>query len=167
MTQGRKTLPLKERKAIRDRLREHLEASGKSQTKLFEKELGFPSSTVAGWFNKEDPTIPEVASCVELAKQENLSLNWLLLGEGPELQGATVPFDDVAKDLRATIAAELKTARIGTRQEVEWVPDRLLPDADALLRKIVHRYIDDSEEWIGAMRRALGRAISHQDATKS
>ena len=167
MTQGRKTLPLKERKAIRDRLREHLVTSDKSQTELFDKELGFPSSTVAGWFNAKDPTVPEVASCVELAKQENLSLNWLLLGEGPELQGATVPFKKLAENLRATIAAELKAARVGTRQEIELVPDQFLPDADALLQRIVYRYTEDYRQWIEAMRRAIGDAISHQDATKS
>ena len=160
MTQGRKTLPLKERKAIRDRLREHLVTSDKSQTELFDKELGFPSSTVAGWFNAKDPTVPEVASCVELAKQENLSLNWLLLGEGPELRGATVPFGDLAENLRATIAAELKTARVGKRREIGWVPDGFLPDADALLREIVDRYTDDSRKWIKALRSDVGRAIT-------
>ena len=139
-----------------------------SRKALYEDKLGTPHSTVAGWFDKEDPAIPEVVNCVKLARQENLSLNWLLLGEGPELLGATVPFGDLAENLRTTIVTELKvelkTDRIGARmarnREIEWVLDRFLPDADALLREIVDRYTDDSRKWIKALRSKVGRTLT-------
>ncbi len=163
-----KKLSVTEKKKIGDRLRKHQRRRGMTRAELYERKMGVPHATVAGWFDDTPKPPPSTAVLVALARTENLSPNWLLLGEGPELLGATVPFGDLAEHLRAAIVTELKvelkTDRIGARmarnREIEWVLDRFLPDADALLRKIVDRYTDDYRRWIEALRSGVGGTLT-------
>ena len=165
---AQKKLSTTEKGKIRERLRKHLRRRRMTRAELYERQMGVSHATVSGWFDNTPKPPPSTAVVVALARTENLSPNWLLLGEGPEALGARVPFGDLAENLHTTIAAELKaelkTARIEARKasnrEIGWVLDRLLPDADALLREIVDRYTDDSRKWIKALRSKVGRTLT-------
>lgn len=85
MPKEKRTLPLAERLAIRDRL-EHFQKRNYRSRRAMLVSAKIPQGTAAAWFS-DDPTPPETVSVVRLSEKKNLNLNWLLLGEGPELRG--------------------------------------------------------------------------------
>jgi len=107
MSQGRKALPLRERRAIRQRLLQHSGARDLTRADLRDV-LGCGDTTITQWLNPRDPSTPDVVSCVRMARREGVSLDWLLLGEGPR-QRSVVPASDTLPDLleAAVVAAVL------------------------------------------------------------
>jgi transcriptional regulator with XRE-family HTH domain len=110
MSQGRKALPLKERRAIRRRLLQHSDARELTRADLRDV-LRCGDTTITQWLNRNDPSTPDVVSLVRLARREGVSLDWLLLGEGVRHRLA-VPASDRLPDLleAAVVAAVLDRA---------------------------------------------------------
>lgn len=94
---------------------------------------GIGQKTVYRWLRKKGSTVPDTATLVALAQATGISLDWLLLGDGPELKGADGPPKEFADQLRATVVAEVAAAEPVNRTEVEAV----LPVAAALLKELV------------------------------
>ncbi|UCG87478.1 MAG: hypothetical protein JSW71_02725 [Gemmatimonadota bacterium] len=137
MSQGRKALPLRERRAIRRRLLQHSDARDLSRADL-RGVLGCGETTITQWLNRQDPSTPDVVSCVRLARKEGVSLDWLLLGEGPR-QRRAIPASGALPDLleAAVVAAVLDRA-----PGWEW----LVPDGGALLAECRGVYGDFAEQ---------------------
>ena len=104
MPQGRKALPLKDRQAIRRRLLLHTEARKLSRSQL-KAIIGCGDTTVTQWLNPTDPSTPDVVSCVRLGRQEAISLDWLLLGEGARHRHAKPGSNSLADQLRAAVVS--------------------------------------------------------------
>lgn len=113
-------LDLTTRRAIRDRLADFVARRYKNRMRM-ESDAGVAHSTAAAWFNP-DPSTPDTVAAVSLARRKNLSLNWLLLGEGPELRGVEGS-GDVWRIVRQTMIAELVSLGIPRDKA-----DRALPD---------------------------------------
>lgn len=103
---GRRQLPREIRKEISERLSEFVHQRYDTRHR-FEQVEGFNHSTVVSWFNPRRYSTPDTATLVQLAREKNLSLHWLLLGEGPEMRGTTVPTESLWDALRQAVVAEL------------------------------------------------------------
>ncbi len=78
----------------------------------FEQEFGIPRTTRLGWSRRKNPSVPEVPILLRLAREANLNLNWLLLGELPELRVRAA--DSPVEQFYAIIEAELRaTEKVG------------------------------------------------------
>jgi len=90
----------------------------------FMKRLRVQARTGKTWARRKAPTVPDVPSLVRFARETNLNLNWLLLGEGPEVRqrDATTPDGH----LLATIEAELRATEGVTEDEAQAVWNRLV-----------------------------------------
>jgi hypothetical protein len=90
----------------------------------FLQRLRVQARTGKTWARRKTPTVPDVPSLVRFARETNLNLNWLLLGEGPEvrLRDATTPDGH----LLATIEAELRATEGVTEDEARAVWNRLV-----------------------------------------
>jgi hypothetical protein len=99
-------VPAKDARAISRRLK------GFAQTRYgswaeFLRQLDIGRTTGVAWARvKKAPSVPEVPLLLRLARETNVSLDWLLLGDGPELrEGRGIsPADSV----EAAIEAELR-----------------------------------------------------------
>ncbi len=136
MSQGRKALPLRERRAIRRRLLQHSEARELTRAEL-RGVLGCGDTTVTQWLNREDPSTPDVVSCVRLARKEGVSLDWLLLGEG-QRQRRAVPASGALPDL---LEAAVLAAVLDRAPGWEW----LVPGGAELLAECRRVYGDFAE----------------------
>ena len=136
--QGRKGLDPDKAFTIRERLAEHVSRHYPSKAE-FTRRIGVPPSTVTGWFGLP-PHTPDVGQLVRLALEANISLNWLLLGEHPELLEATRSGERVATRFRQAVVNELVDRSVADRKEVE----QLVASADHLFEATVNRYA----EWI-------------------
>lgn len=112
-----------------------------------EEDLEASHSTVAGWFHP-DPSTMDTVSLVRLARKKNLNLNWLLLGEGPELRG--ISEGDVWERLRETLVAELVS-----HGESRAVAERVLPHTDPLFHLNI---VFALEQWMEHAKGARGGA---------
>ncbi|UCC83382.1 MAG: hypothetical protein JSW46_00180 [Gemmatimonadota bacterium] len=131
--QGHKKSP--GRRGIARRLKDHLKATGQSATGLFEQKLQVGSSTAWEWVALKDPVTPSVYYCIELAKKENLNLNWLLLGEEPRLREVMDPGDSLANRLHAEVIRAMMD-----KGATEEVADRLAPQPEELLEKVLQYF---------------------------
>jgi hypothetical protein len=104
--QGRQKVPLEEARAIGERLRQFVGERYPNRA-AFADMIGVPRTTVTGWFSSP-PRTPETPHLLKLAKEANLNLNWLLLGEGPEVRPEVVPWDKLALRVRDRVQAELR-----------------------------------------------------------
>lgn len=85
---GRPGLPLAEARQISERLREFVRRVARldSHAQLAQRtRIGRP--TITSWFRRK-PVLPTAPHLIRLARETNLSLDWLLLGEGVPLRGA-------------------------------------------------------------------------------
>src|SRR2546427_12066157 len=71
----------------------------------FEQEFGIPRTTRLGWSRRKNPSVPEGPILLRLTREANLNLNWLLLGELPELR--VRPADNPAEQVYAIMAGML------------------------------------------------------------
>jgi len=120
----------------------------------FAKTARFANSTVQSWTNPGKPKIADAASLLPLARETKVSLNWLLLGEGPELLGETVSSGELAEDLRRTVIAELISSRYARTSVLE----ALVPPGEELLEGVLQdcrRRIPADRRVRSAMQRAL------------
>jgi hypothetical protein len=115
MPKRKRNLSRDERRAIRDRLNLFRERHYPNREAM-NRDAGVPHATASGWFHT-DPAAPDTVSLVRIAARKNLNLNWLLLGEGPELRGIDTNAN-VWDQLRQTLVAELVNQG-ATRVEAE------------------------------------------------
>jgi transcriptional regulator with XRE-family HTH domain len=109
-------------RAIAERLKEFMRRRYRTRLNFAER-LGVPALTMRAWLRKTNPAIPDTYYLIVLAQETNLNLNWLLLGEGPELrQPAATGAEGEA--LRA-IAAELRATEKADPAEHEHAWARL------------------------------------------
>lgn len=129
MPKTKRNLSETERRAIRDRLAD-FQNRHYPDREAMNRDAGVPHSTACGWFNP-DPAVPDVVSLVRISERKNLSLNWLLLGEGPELRGIE-PSAPIWPQLRQTMVAEL----IGHGALPEEA-DRFVPQPDEFFKYLL------------------------------
>ncbi len=113
----------KQAKTISQRLRALAQERYGSLEK-FRSKLGVARTTGIAWFGGRHPSVPEVPFLLHLAENTNVSLNWLLLGEGPQLRQRQTVTDKGR--LLATIEAELRASEDATDEEFEEVWNRMV-----------------------------------------
>ena len=114
-----------------DRMAGAREAAGLSQAALARR-LGIRKSTVAGW--EDDLSEPRANRLVMLAGILNVSVMWLMTGEGEGMSGPTDE-TSASPDCRA-ILTELAAVRVEMRANVERV---------ARLEKRLRKILSQSE----------------------
>ena len=102
---GRKALDKKAALRVRRRLSDFIHDRHGSLAAFGRR--GWSLSTVKKWLAGE-PSTPDVAALVRLAKEENLSIDWLLTGRGPMLWEDSASPEDLPGQYRARVVAELK-----------------------------------------------------------
>jgi transcriptional regulator with XRE-family HTH domain len=138
---GIKSLPVKEARAIRERLREwSLRGANpryKSQQHLAEQ-LGVGKATVSTWFAK-NPSTPTSPALLQLARA-GLSINWLLTGGGPENHSADRPQAALSDALRRHVLDEIeRTAESGDEE----LAVSLIPESSELLSDFVRYWWEE------------------------
>ncbi len=101
----------------------------------FEDMFGIPRTTRLGWSRRKNPSVPEVPILLRLAREANLSLNWLLLGEPPELRVRAA--DNPVEQLYAIIEAELRATEKAGAVDFDHVWMQIRARSD-----IAHRHKD-------------------------
>jgi hypothetical protein len=154
-TVGKRSLSLDERRGIRDRLHQFRLRHYRTRQAM-NRDAGVPHNTAAGWFDK-NPRTPDTVSLVRIAERKNLNLNWLLLGEGPELRGVDGP-SEVWPHLRRTLVAEL-VSHGASAQDAE----ALIPGEEMLFHFLMDQLLTGWVKWKGKplppRRAGIGRAI--------
>ena len=99
-------VPAKDARAISKRLKDFAQRRYGSWAE-FLRRLDIGRTTGVAWARvKKAPSVPEVPLLLRLAREANLSLDWLLLGDGPELrEGHGI---SPAQSVEAAIEAELR-----------------------------------------------------------
>lgn len=137
--QGRAKLKGADRTGISSRLRRFYRViRGYASIAEFGVKSGLPDSTLKGWLGKNNSRAPDVASLLTLAWKEGVSLNWLLLGEGPEFFAATVTRRELTGELRGAVV--LRIAR-----DLALTPEYVtanLPSGAAMLREFESLYVE-------------------------
>ena len=109
-------------KGIRDRLKAFAGRYG-SWAKFLHR-LRVPRTTGIAWSRVGSPGVPEVPFLLRLAREGNVNLNWLLLGEGPVLRER--PADDPAERVKAALEAELRQSEDASPEEFQAAWDRMM-----------------------------------------
>jgi hypothetical protein len=130
-------VPLTDAQAIAGRLRDWADRNG-GLTSLH-KRTEIPRSTISGWVRRSKnppPNTPDVAALLDLARKERINPAYLLLGESPEIVGATQGQSDLMDELRRHLAAAI-ARELGVHPvRVE----RALPTAATLMEELRGTY---------------------------
>ena len=113
-------------KSIRDRLKAFAVRYGSWAE--FLRRLKVPRTTGIAWSRLDRPGVPEVPFMLRLAREANVNLNWLLLGEGSVLRER--PADDPAERVKAALEAELKQSEDASPEEFRAAWDRMMLRGD-------------------------------------
>lgn len=114
--------------AVRARLRKFVREHYRNWH-AFVEQLQVPRTTSDGWKSTKGSSMPDSAWLLRLAQYTNLSVDWLLLGEGTMLRhkpDANTP----REQLRRVVEAELRQTENVTPQEFQAAWDRLLLRSD-------------------------------------
>jgi len=114
-------------KGVRDRLRRFVK-EWFSDWNDFTEKLVVPRTTSDGWRSKKGSSIPDSAWLLRLAQETNLSIDWLLLGEGPMLRQKTAA--NPREQVRNAIEAELRQTESLPPQLFQGTWDRMSIRAD-------------------------------------
>jgi hypothetical protein len=110
------------------------------------RKSGFSHATLKAWLRTKAPRFPVTPALIEFAQLTGASLDYLILGEGPEFRSQVLPIGDLGAMLRTEIARRLTHG--GFPAGVLIAHD--LPDGAILLREITTvRY----KEWSAAFRK--------------
>ena len=104
---GRRKLSSKDAKAIKDRLRGWLSRAEETQAESADR-IGVSHSSVKRWLAPDRGI--GVASLVRLARAERISLDWLLLGHGPESIDASRPAAALTQEIEIAVAQRIAQA---------------------------------------------------------
>lgn len=145
--------------ALAERLEEVVRTVMVTSWEGFARRVRVASSTCTGWKNKKNA--PDTAALIRIARASGVSLDWLLLGEGPELREAPESMKDFAKLLRRVIVAIIASREFARSSDVE----ASLPAADDLFAEVVlerqlafRRYLADAKKNARAIKgKASGR----------
>jgi hypothetical protein len=167
---GQPGIPASRKRDIAKRLRTCGQRLNCRTAALLADRLRIPRTTVVSWFRKEGAVTPTTANVIALAEEAEISPTWLLLGEGPELRGAT-KFDDLGGALRGHVARSLAA-------ELEVNPDfvaAVIPVGKALLQGMVQQYrevvwrevearqsLDQSKSPLARALKSLARETDHR-----
>lgn len=132
--QGRNRLEPQDALAIRDRLHAYAKETYGTLRELA-RQIGVAYSTIQGWL-RDPPRAPETPQLWLLATKGNLSVDWLLLGEGSQLRGGNADTASLEAALRDEVVSQLKANGEASGDEVE----ALVPPAKELLRELVRDY---------------------------
>jgi DNA-binding transcriptional regulator YiaG len=124
---GRKRLTEEQAKALRERI--WVVRAGRPDQQ-FADEIGVPVKTVRRWQHPTKPKAPDLRCLMEIANKCNVSLNWLLLGEGIQLRTVTRDRAELTEDLRAMVIT-MMPAHPWQRELAEQV----VPDGADLLQE--------------------------------
>lgn len=144
-----KTEVLQVAREIRERLRWVIKPPRFGSRRRFASHVGVPPTTVTRWFAKK-PSSPDIASLVKVARKTRLSLNWVLLGVGPEFLGPTRDVAKLEPAVRAHVIAGVTMGGVPAD-----LADRLVPDGDELLRQVVAAHRQRWDDY----QRAVGRRL--------
>lgn len=112
----RHRLQAKDAAAISRRLKELASHRYKSMAALVQAYKIFPR-TAKGWARRVKPSVPDLPFLVKLAREERISLDWLLLGEGdmlrPEHEEVTTPYGHML----SLLEIELRKSEKATKRE--------------------------------------------------
>lgn len=97
--------PAKDAEAISRRLR-HFVQQRYGSWGAFEERFNIPRTTRLAWSRRKQPSVPDIPHLLRLARECNLNLNWLLLGEPPDLR--VTPAQNPVEQFYAIIEAELR-----------------------------------------------------------
>ena len=124
---GRSKVRASDAAAIRDRLSEFVKKHYSSAND-FEQRLQVPKSTCDTWRSAGGTSIPDTYWLFRIAQESNLSIDWLLLGQGPMLRhrSAQTPVEQ----LRRAVEAELRQTEGLPPDEFEAAWDRLIVRGD-------------------------------------
>lgn len=101
---GRRSNLVKDAKAISERLRFWIGHHAQSR-KAFLERSGLKETTLKRWLKRDGVSGLDTASLISLARKEQISLNWLLLGEGAEGLRLTRSEDALEADVAAYISS--------------------------------------------------------------
>ncbi|HKS12378.1 MAG TPA: helix-turn-helix domain-containing protein [Pseudomonas sp.] len=93
-------------------------ATGTSSDAALAKVLGVSPQTLSSW--KVRNSVP-YSFCIDLAVHEDVSLDWLLLGEGSQLRAASLPQPDPDDEWQARLFAQLRALSLSDLQAVALV----------------------------------------------
>lgn len=113
------------------------------------KRLALGHTTVSGWF-VEPPQTPGVHHLIRMARSpDRISLNYLLLGEGPERLGQLEARASLADKVRAHVLVELATRldELPTPLREQWTPS-----GEALLDRLVGEVVGELRTDYGQYR---------------
>ena len=146
---GRKKLAPNQAAQISQRLRAFILKRHPS-IQAFVRRQGWVQQTVSRWFGRR-PRTPDVLPLARLAEEENLNLNWLLLGKGPTLRDPGEPVDRLDTRLRQLLVAELTSRARATDTQLR----AIVPEAEEVLERLVCEYVNR----VRGFRRRTARAF--------
>lgn len=125
---GRAKVPRGDAKAIAARLREFAQTR-EGSWEGFYKKLNISRTTAGSWIHAARPCVPDPSSLLVLARKANINLNWLLLGEGPELRVDSAG-PSPREQLEEIVKAELRQREDASPEEFDaaWTLMMLRPD---------------------------------------
>lgn len=118
---------------LKDRLRQLVKSDAVGGWPKLAERLRVTRSTLTPWQHHRKPTVPGTPALLQLAKEFNLDLNWLLLGEGQMFRGLAAPTGSTATELRRAVVAEVAAAEGADASEV----DLIISSAETLFREAV------------------------------
>ncbi len=155
-------------KGIRDRLKGFARRYGSWAE--FLRRLKVPRTTGIAWSRLGSPGVPEVPILLRLAREANINLNWLLLGEGPELRERQA--DDPAERVKAALEAELRQSEDATPEEFQAAWDRMMLRGDwstvedVVLKLAVEGVRPRFQENLRLVRHYAGLALIYNDLVR-
>jgi hypothetical protein len=123
----RKRPPNKDAEAICRRLNQFVHQRYGSWA-VFEDQFGVARTTRIAWSRRKSPAVPEVAHLLRLARETNLNLNWLLLGEPPDVRVAIA--QNPVEQFYAVIEAELRASEHVSPQDFQFAWEQIKAHSD-------------------------------------
>jgi hypothetical protein len=93
----------------------------------------FPEGTLKAWLRKNKPRFPANRALLEFARLTGVSLDYLILGEGPQFRGQLRTTPELADALRGELAIRLVHSGVDGEVLPQGIVEPLLPDGETIL----------------------------------
>lgn len=123
----------REARQIRSRLHQFVEEVHEGNWEAFQHRVEVERTTVSGWKKSVGLAVPDGPNLLKLARYGRMSLNWLLLGEGPMLCGEPQSARSQSERLRAALVAQFAATVCADVAEAE----RCVPDAQDVWTHVI------------------------------
>lgn len=159
-------------RAIAARFREWITTTEPTTQAKFAERVGVSLPTLKRWTSRRGVNGLDAATLIHVARKVGLSLDWLLLGEGPQVRGNAQPTEATASDLRGILLNDIVSrAPQKDRERMRSTVDAVLEPPETLLRRIVDSeaetllrvFAGEGARW----RRGMEAALLELAATKS